>query len=54
MYRQQRMFHIFLPPARDATKAISEVAVHQVLENITQRELERMTTRNPDLGPEEL
>src|SRR5690606_34849869 len=48
LYRQQRMFHTFLPPARDATRAISEVAVQQVLENITRRELERMTTRNPD------
>ena len=54
LYRQQPMFHIFLPPARQATRGISEVAVHQVLENISRRELERLTTRNPDLGPEEL
>lgn len=54
LYRQQRMFHIFLPPARAATRGISEVAVQQVLDNISQRELERRTTRNPDLGPEEL
>jgi len=53
-YRQQRMFHTFLPPARSATRAISEVAVDQVLKNISRRELERLTTRNPDLGPEEL
>lgn len=53
-YRQQRMFHTFLPPARSATRAISEVAVDQVLENVARRELERLTTRNPDLGPEEL
>ena len=54
LYRQQRMFHIFLPPARAATRGISEVAVQHVLDNISQRELERMTIRNPDLGPEEL
>lgn len=53
-YRQQRMFHAFLPPARAATRPISEAAVEQVLRNISQRELERLTTRNPDLGPEEL
>ena len=54
LYRQQRMFHIFLPPARAATRGISEVAVQHVLDNISQREMERMTVRNPDLGPEEL
>jgi len=53
-YRQQRIFHTFLPPARSATRAISEVAVQHVRENISRRELERLTTRNPDLGPEEL
>lgn len=54
LYGQQRMFHIFLPPARQATRGISEIAVDQVLKNISRRELERLTTRNPDLGPEEL
>lgn len=54
LYRQQRMFHTFLPPARQATRDISEIAVQLVLENIQRRELERLTTRNPDLGPEEL
>ncbi|NLC37602.1 MAG: hypothetical protein GX772_14410 [Alcaligenaceae bacterium] len=54
LYRQQRMFHAFLPPARQATRRISEIAVEQVLSNIAQREMERITTRNPDLGPEEL
>lgn len=52
-YRQQRMFHTFLPPARAATRSISEVAVQDVLENVSRRELERLTTHNPDLGPEE-
>src|SRR5690606_29530023 len=41
-------------PARAATREISEAAVQQVLSNISQRELERLTTRNPDLSPEEL
>lgn len=54
LFGQQRMFHIFLPPARQATRGISEIAVEQVLKNISRRELERLTTRNPDLGPEEL
>ena len=53
-YRQQRVFHTFLPPARAATRSISEFAVQHVSENISRRELERLTTHNPDLGPEEL
>lgn len=53
-YRQQRVFHTFLPPARAATRPISEFAVQQVLENVSRWELERLTTKHPDLGPEEL
>lgn len=54
LYRQQMVFHAFLPPARAATREISEIAVQHVLENVSKRESERLTTRNPDLGPEEL
>ncbi len=54
LYRQQRVFHTFLPPARAATRSISKVAVEHVVENISRRESERLITINPDLGPEEL
>lgn len=54
LYRQQKVFHAFLPPARAATRELSEIAVQHVLENVSRRESERLTTRNPDLGPEEL
>ena len=54
LYRQQRIFHTFLPPARPATKEISQYAVEYVIENLARRELERFTTPDPDLGPEEL
>lgn len=54
LYRQQRIFHTFLPPARAATRELSELAVEQVQERIAQRELERFTAPDPDLGLEEL
>lgn len=54
LYRQQRIFHTFLPPARPATKDLSEYAVEYVLESLARRELERFTAPDPDLGPEEL
>lgn len=53
-YRQQKMFRIFLPPARAATKAISVQAVDIVYQNIANSEVERAMTRSPDLAPEEL
>jgi curli production assembly/transport component CsgE len=53
-YRQQKMFRIFLPPARAATKAISAQAVDIVYQNIATSEVERALTRSPDLAPEEL
>ena len=54
LYRQQRIFHTFLPPARAATRELSQLAVEQVRERIAQRELERFTAPDPDLGSEEL
>lgn len=53
-YRQKRMFHAFLSPARSAAKSISQQAVDIVLNNISQNEVERAMLRSPDLGPEEL
>lgn len=53
-YRQQKMFRIFLPPARAATKSISAQAVEIVYQNIATSEVERALTRTPDLAPEEL
>lgn len=54
LYRQQSVFHTFLPPARARARSMSEAAITVVLKNISRREVERLTTRNPDLGPEEL
>lgn len=53
-FRQKRMFHIFLPPARAATKKISAMAVDIVYQNIADSEVERMLVKSPDLGPEEM
>lgn len=53
-FRQKRMFHVFLPPARAATKKISAVAVELVYQNIADSEAERILVRSPDLGPEEM
>lgn len=53
-FRQKRMFHIFLPPARAATKKISGMAVEMVYQNIADSEVERLTIKSPDLGPEEM
>ena len=53
-FRQKRMFHAFLPPARAATKKISWSAVEMVYQNINDSELERIMVKSPDLGPEEM
>jgi curli production assembly/transport component CsgE len=53
-YRQQKVFRIFLPPARAATRSIGEQAVDVVYQNIANSEVERALTRSPDLAPEEL
>ncbi len=53
-FRQKRMFHTFLPPARAATKEISAIAVEMVYQNIAESEVERIMIRSPDLGPEEM
>ncbi|HUG58054.1 MAG TPA: curli production assembly/transport protein CsgE [Candidimonas sp.] len=53
-FRQKKMFHTFLPPARAATKKISAMAVEIVYQNIADSEVERMLVKSPDLGPEEM
>ncbi len=53
-FRQKRMFHAFLPPARSATKKISWSAVEMVYQNINDSEIERIMVKSPDLGPEEM
>src|SRR5690606_29191705 len=53
-FRRKRMFHTFLPPARAATKEISALAADVVYRNIAESEVERILTRSPDLGPEEM
>ena len=53
-FRQKRMFHAFLPPARAATKKISWSAVEMVYQNINDSEIERIMVKSPDLGPEEM
>lgn len=52
-HRGQRMYHVFLSPARSSTKKASEIAVDVVIENVNRSEVERLFTNNPDLGPEE-
>ncbi|MGB3290708.1 MAG: curli production assembly/transport protein CsgE [Burkholderiaceae bacterium] len=53
-FRQKRMFHAFLPPARARTKQISAAAVELVYQGIANSEAERILVRSPDLGPEEM
>lgn len=53
-FRQRRIFHTFLAPARAAAKDIAEAAADMVEQNIMRAELIRMTIIEHDLGPEEL
>lgn len=54
LFRRDRVFHMFLPPARSQTRDISKTAVEIAYENITQNELERAIFQSEDLGPEEM
>jgi curli production assembly/transport component CsgE len=54
LFREKRMFHTFLPPARAATKRVSAQAVELVYKNIADSEVERIMVKSPDLGPEEM
>lgn len=53
-FRQRRIFHTFLAPARAAAKEIAEAAADLVEKNIMRAEMIRMTIIEHDLGPEEL
>lgn len=52
-FRQQRVFHTFLAPARQAAKDVAEAAANIVEQNIMRAELQRMTFIDQDLAPEE-
>jgi curli production assembly/transport component CsgE len=53
-YRQTRVFHTFLPPARSATKEISTKAVDFVYKNVTDINIQRSLFTDVDLAPEEM
>lgn len=53
-FRQDRVFHTFLSPARQAAKGVAETAAAIVEQNITRTEIHRMTFQDHDLAPEEL
>src|SRR5690606_3376713 len=53
-FRQERVFHTFLSPARQAAKEVAEAATEVVQRNITRMEIQRMTFQEHDLAPEEL
>lgn len=53
-YGQNRVFHVFLPPARSATKAISAQAVDLVYKNIVSINVQRSLYSDIDLAPEEM
>src|SRR5690554_3273078 len=52
-FRQDRVFHTFLAPARQAAKDIAEAAADIVERNIMRAEMQRMTFIDHDLAPEE-
>lgn len=52
-FRQERVFHTFLAPARQAAKDIAEAAADIVERNIMRTEMQRMTFIDHDLAPEE-
>jgi len=53
-FRQTRVFHIFLAPARQAARPIGERAAEIVYKNIMQSELQRALFQSEDLAKEEL
>lgn len=53
-FGQRRVFHIFLPPARSATRDIGRQAVEIVYRKIADIEAERLLFPSPDLGREEM
>jgi curli production assembly/transport component CsgE len=53
-YGQNRVFHIFLPPARSATKAVSMQAADLVYKSIVGINVQRSLYTDIDLAPEEM
>ena len=53
-YRQERVFHMFLSPARQAAEEIGEQAAELVYENVVNSDIQRMLVQSQDLGEEEL
>src|SRR5690606_40284954 len=49
-YRQQRVFHMFLSPARQAAKEIRQQAAEIVYENVVNSDIQRMLVQSQDLG----
>lgn len=53
-YRQQRIFHMFLSPARQKARELGEQAARIVYENVVNSDIQRMLVQSQDLGEEEL
>lgn len=53
-YRQQRIFHMFLSPARQEARDIGERAAQIVYDNVVDSDVQRMLVQSQDLGEEEL
>lgn len=53
-FGQNRVFHTFLSPARQAARAVSEQAAEIAYKNIMDSEVQRVLFQSQDLGKEEL
>ncbi|TAL90386.1 MAG: hypothetical protein EPN46_12220 [Candidimonas sp.] len=53
-YKQKRMFHAFLAPARSATKPVAAAAVDMVYKNIVDSNVQSLLFPDVDLAPEEM
>ncbi len=53
-YKEKRMFHAFLAPARSATKPVAAAAVDLVYKNIVDSNVQSLLFSDVDLAPEEM
>ncbi|HEU0231523.1 MAG TPA: curli production assembly/transport protein CsgE [Burkholderiaceae bacterium] len=53
-YRDIRVYHTFLSPARSGVRKESKLAVETAYTNITEIDAERKQFKSADLGPEEM
>ncbi len=53
-YKDERVFHTFLAPARSGVKQASRQAVEIAYKNIIDLNIQRRLVKSPDLGPEEM